>query len=148
VPLPASGSIPKVSSIHCFSDASNGLPRATYAERARSLLKMVGLAGKQGRYPHELSGGEQQRVAIARALFMAPQVVLADEPTGNLDTKNGRRVIDALYSLNAAGQTIVLVTHDRSIADEAPRLVSLLDGRIESDEWQVRRGGATWRAPH
>jgi putative ABC transport system ATP-binding protein len=81
-------------------------------------------------------------------LFMAPQVVLADEPTGNLDTKNGRRVIEALYDLNAAGQTIVLVTHDRSIADEAPRLVSLLDGRIESDERQVRHGGAAWRAAH
>jgi putative ABC transport system ATP-binding protein len=121
--------------------------RAQY-DRAISLLDQFGLAGMAKRVPAELSGGEQQRVAIARALFMAPQVVLADEPTGNLDTVNGRRVIDALYSLNAAGQTIVLVTHDRSIADEAPRLVSLLDGRIESDEWQVRRGGATWRAPH
>jgi ABC-type lipoprotein export system ATPase subunit len=121
--------------------------RAQY-DRAISLLDQFGLAGMAKRVPAELSGGEQQRVAIARALFMAPQVVLADEPTGNLDTKNGRRVIDALYSLNAAGQTIVLVTHDRSIADEAPRLVSLLDGRIESDEWQVRRGGAAWRAPH
>jgi ABC-type lipoprotein export system ATPase subunit len=121
--------------------------RAQY-DRALSLLDQFGLAGMAKRVPAELSGGEQQRVAIARALFMAPQVVLADEPTGNLDTKNGRRVIDALYSLNAAGQTIVLVTHDRSIADEAPRLVSLLDGRIESDERQVRHGGAAWRAPH
>jgi ABC-type lipoprotein export system ATPase subunit len=121
--------------------------RAQY-DRAISLLDQFGLAGMAKRVPAELSGGEQQRVAIARALFMAPQVVLADEPTGNLDTMNGRRVIDALYSLNAAGQTIVLVTHDRSIADEAPRLVSLLDGRIESDERQVTHGGATWRAPH
>jgi len=121
--------------------------RAQY-DRAISLLDQFGLAGMAKRVPAELSGGEQQRVAIARALFMAPQVVLADEPTGNLDTKNGRRVIEALYDLNAAGQTIVLVTHDRSIADEAPRLVSLLDGRIESDERQVRHGGAAWRAPH
>jgi putative ABC transport system ATP-binding protein len=120
----------------------------TQYDRAISLLDQFGLAGMAKRVPAELSGGEQQRVAIARALFMAPQVVLADEPTGNLDTKNGRRVIDALYNLNAAGQTIVLVTHDRSIADEAPRLVSLLDGRIESDERQVRHGGAAWRAPH
>jgi putative ABC transport system ATP-binding protein len=120
--------------------------RAQY-DRAISLLDQFGLAGMAKRVPAELSGGEQQRVAIARALFMAPQVVLADEPTGNLDTKNGRRVIEALYDLNAAGQTIVLVTHDRSIADEAPRLVSLLDGRIESDERQVRHGAA-WRAPH
>src|ERR1700753_2985305 len=117
-------------------------------DRAVSLLDQFGLAGMANRGPAELSGGEQQRVAIARALFMAPQVVLADEPTGNLDTKNGRRVMDALYALNAAGQTIVMVTHDRSIADEAPRLVSLLDGRIESDERQVRHGGPAWRAPH
>jgi len=121
--------------------------RAQY-DRAISLLDQFGLAGMAKRVPAELSGGEQQRVAIARALFMAPQVVLADEPTGNLDTKNGRRVIEALYNLNAAGQTIVLVTHDRSIADEAPRLVSLLDGRIESDERQVRHSGAAWRAAH
>ncbi|WP_231997354.1 ABC transporter ATP-binding protein [Mycobacterium sp. 1245111.1] len=117
-------------------------------DRAIALLEQFGLGGMAKRVPAELSGGEQQRVAIARALFMAPQVVLADEPTGNLDTKNGRRVIEALYNLNAAGQTIVLVTHDRSIADEAPRLVSLLDGGIESDKRQVRRGGAAWRAPH
>jgi putative ABC transport system ATP-binding protein len=121
--------------------------RAQY-DRAIALLDQFGLAGMAKRVPAELSGGEQQRVAIARALFMAPQVVLADEPTGNLDTKNGRIVIEALYNLNAAGQTIVLVTHDRSIADEAPRLISLLDGRIESDERQVRHGGAAWRALH
>jgi putative ABC transport system ATP-binding protein len=117
-------------------------------DRAIALLEQFGLAGMAKRVPAELSGGEQQRVAIARALFMAPQVVLADEPTGNLDTKNGRRVIEALYNLNAAGQTIVMVTHDRSIADEAPRLVSLLDGRIESDARQARQHGAAWRAPH
>ncbi len=117
-------------------------------DRAVALLDQFGLAGMAERVPAELSGGEQQRVAIARALFMTPQVVLADEPTGNLDTKNGRRVIDALYALNAAGQTIVMVTHDRSIADEAPRLVSLLDGRIESDTRQARPHGAAWRAAH
>jgi putative ABC transport system ATP-binding protein len=117
-------------------------------DRAIALLEQFGLAGMAKRVPAELSGGEQQRVAIARALFMAPQVVLADEPTGNLDTKNGRRVIEALYDLNAAGQTIVMVTHDRSIADEAPRLVSLLDGRIESDARQARHHGTAWRVPH
>ena len=117
-------------------------------DRAVALLDQFGMAGMANRVPAELSGGEQQRVAIARALFMAPQVVLADEPTGNLDTKNGRRVMDALYALNAAGQTIVMVTHDRSIADHAPRLVSLLDGRIESDAQQARHNGAAWRAPH
>jgi len=106
--------------------------RAQY-DRAIALLDQFGVASLAKRVPAELSGGEQQRVAIARALFMKPDVILADEPTGNLDTKNGRKVIDALYSLNSAGQTIVLVTHDRSIAEEAPRLISLLDGRIETD---------------
>jgi putative ABC transport system ATP-binding protein len=108
-------------------------------DRAIALLDQFGLAAMAKRVPAELSGGEQQRVAIARALFMTPDVILADEPTGNLDTKNGRKVIDALSSLNSSGQTIVLVTHDRSIADEAPRLISLLDGRIETDRVQFRR---------
>jgi putative ABC transport system ATP-binding protein len=120
--------------------------RAQY-DRAITLLDQFGLAALAKRVPAELSGGEQQRVAIARALFMRPSVILADEPTGNLDTTNGRKVIDALYSLNSAGQTIVLVTHDRSIADEAPRLVSLLDGRIETDSGPVQvSSNAAWRA--
>jgi putative ABC transport system ATP-binding protein len=120
--------------------------RAQY-DRAITLLDHFGLAAFAKRVPAELSGGEQQRVAIARALFMRPDVILADEPTGNLDTTNGRKVIDALYSLNSAGQTIVLVTHDRSIADEAPRLVSLLDGRIETDSGPVQvSSNAAWRA--
>ena len=120
--------------------------RAQY-DRAIALLDQFGLAALARRVPAELSGGEQQRVAIARALFMRPAVILADEPTGNLDTTNGRKVIDALYSLNSAGQTIVLVTHDRSIADEAPRLVSLLDGRIETDSGPIQaRSGVAWRA--
>lgn len=106
--------------------------RAQY-DRAVELLEEFGLAGKANRVPAELSGGEQQRVAIARALFMRPDVILADEPTGNLDTTNGRIVLDALERLNAAGQTIVMVTHDLSIAAEAPRLIAFRDGRIESD---------------
>ena len=124
-------------------------PVAPQYDRAIALLDQFGLAALAKRVPAELSGGEQQRVAIARALFMTPDVVLADEPTGNLDTKNGRRVIDTLYHLNAAGQTIVLVTHDRSIADEAPRLVSLLDGRIETDTGAFQASGnVAWRAGH
>jgi putative ABC transport system ATP-binding protein len=120
--------------------------RAQY-NRAIALLDQFGLAALAKRVPAELSGGEQQRVAIARALFMRPAVILADEPTGNLDTTNGRKVIDALYNLNSAGQTIVLVTHDRSIADEAPRLVSLLDGRIEADSGPILVSShVTWRA--
>ena len=117
--------------------------------RAMALLDQFGLAAFAKRVPAELSGGEQQRVAIARALFMAPDVILADEPTGNLDTTNGRNVIDALYQLNSAGQTIVLVTHDRSIANEAPRLVSLLDGRIETDTGPIQPSrNVAWRAGH
>jgi putative ABC transport system ATP-binding protein len=120
--------------------------RAQY-DRAITLLDQFGLASLAKRVPAELSGGEQQRVAIARALFMTPDVILADEPTGNLDTKNGRKVIDALYSLNSSGQTIVLVTHDRSIANDAPRLISLLDGRIESDSGRIQASSnIRWRA--
>lgn len=116
---------------------------------AMSLLDQVGLAAKSKRVPSELSGGEQQRVAVARALFMKPDVILADEPTGNLDTLNGHRVIDALYNLNAAGQTIVLVTHDRKIADDAPRLVSLLDGEIETDSGMIHApNNVSWLAGH
>jgi putative ABC transport system ATP-binding protein len=111
-------------------------------DRALGLLDQFGVAGLANRMPAELSGGEQQRVAIARALFMTPDVILADEPTGNLDTENGRKVIDALESLNSSGQTIVLVTHDQSIAAKAPRLISLLDGRIESDSSEIQ---ARWR---
>ncbi|MEB3069797.1 ABC transporter ATP-binding protein [[Mycobacterium] vasticus] len=116
---------------------------------AMSLLDQVGLAAKSKRTPSELSGGEQQRVAVARALFMKPDVILADEPTGNLDTNNGQRVMDALYNLNAAGQTIVLVTHDRKIADDAPRLVSLLDGEIETDSGMAHTpNNVSWLAEH
>ena len=113
--------------------------------RAMTLLDQFGVVGLANRVPAELSGGEQQRVAIARALFMTPDVILADEPTGNLDTKNGRKVIDALERLNSSGQTIVLVTHDRSIADEAPRLISLLDGRIDADSRKMQANGTRWR---
>jgi putative ABC transport system ATP-binding protein len=107
-------------------------------DRAIDLLGQFGLADKAKRVPSELSGGEQQRVAIARALFMKPEVILADEPTGNLDTKNGRKVIETLENLNREGQTIVLVTHDLSIAQDAPRVISFRDGHIESD---TRRAG-------
>jgi len=124
-----------------------GEPGYGQYDRVIRLLDQFGLAGLAKRVPAELSGGEQQRVAIARALFMTPDVILADEPTGNLDTANGRKVIDVLYRLNSAGQTIVLVTHDRSIANEAPRLISLLDGRVETDTGPTQaRSNVVWRA--
>jgi putative ABC transport system ATP-binding protein len=106
--------------------------------RAMELLEQFGLAEKAKRVPAELSGGEQQRVAIARALFMAPDVILADEPTGNLDTRNGRNVIDAFEKLNSEGQTIVMVTHDLSIAEKAQRVIAFRDGRMESDSGATR----------
>jgi len=116
---------------------------------AAESLTRVGLGDRLDHQPSELSGGQQQRVAIARALVTQPTLLLADEPTGNLDTVNGHRVIDALYNLNAAGQTIVLVTHDRKIADDAPRLVSLLDGEIETDSGMVHTpDNVTWLAEH
>ena len=118
--------------------------RAQY-DRAIALLDQFGVAALAKRVPAEMSGGEQQRVAIARALFRTPDVVLADEPTGNLDTENGRKVIEALESLNSLGQTIVLVTHDQSIAGDAPRLISLLDGRVETDSGPTQPMTSPWQ---
>ncbi len=100
-------------------------------DRARMLLKRVGLEDRIRHRPNELSGGERQRVAIARALINEPAVLLADEPTGNLDGKTGRAIFNLLKELNEAGQTIVMVTHDRELARESDRCVHLVDGRIE-----------------
>jgi putative ABC transport system ATP-binding protein len=98
---------------------------------ARRLLDEVGLAGRTGHYPAQLSGGEQQRVAIARAVALAPPVLLADEPTGNLDSSTGEQIIDVLLALNRQrGSTLVLVTHDRALAARAGRAITLRDGRL------------------
>jgi putative ABC transport system ATP-binding protein len=102
--------------------------------RARSLLDTVGLSARRDHYPVQLSGGEQQRVALARAFMRRPPLLLADEPTGNLDTKNGQQVLDLLLSLNRQeGATLVLVTHDHDLAACATRILTMRDGRIESD---------------
>ena len=110
-------------------DTSGGL------SRARSLLASVGLGDRLDHYPVQLSGGEQQRVAIARAFVINPPIILADEPTGNLDTTNGTAVLDLLRNLNrAAGTTIVLVTHDPVLTNYADRRIILRDGLIVSDD--------------
>ncbi len=108
-------------------------------KRAAELLAAVGLQDRQSHYPVQLSGGEQQRVAVARAFACRPPILLADEPTGNLDSATGRQVIDLLLALNRDhGSTLVLVTHDPDLASCAERIVSLRDGRIESDELRER----------
>lgn len=107
----------------------NGLPRA------RDLLSSVGLADRMDHYPVQLSGGEQQRVALARAFILRPPIVLADEPTGNLDTTNGAHVLELLLNLNRIeGTTLVLVTHDPVLASYANRRITLRDGLIIADE--------------
>ena len=129
----------------------NLLPRATilenvvlpgiYAGRsskerestATSILEKIGLSDHINKRPNQLSGGQQQRVAIARALMNNPDLILADEPTGNLDTKSGQKVINLLKTLHKQGKTIVLITHEKDIARETDRIINLTDGRIDPD---------------
>jgi len=111
--------------------------------KADALLRAVGLEARGHHYPAQLSGGEQQRVAVARAFANRPAILLADEPTGNLDTATGQQVIDLLIRLNRDhGSTLVLVTHDQALAAYADRVVRLLDGRIASDELRSPAFGA------
>lgn len=114
-----------------------GVSNKERRERAIEALKTVGLLNRMNHTPMELSGGQQQRVAIARALVTNPPVILADEPTGNLDSHTGAEVLEMIKELNVRGNTVVLITHDPNVARQAKRVVHIIDGRIDSD-----KGGA------
>ena len=110
-----------------------GMGRRERERRAKSVLKLVELEDRMTHRPNELSGGQRQRVAIARALVNSPALVLADEPTGNLDSRTGDEIIALFEVLHAAGNTVLLVTHEASVAEHADRVVQIRDGRIEKD---------------
>ncbi len=115
-----------------------GVPRRERRERALAVLERIGLAHRASHLPNALSGGERQRVAIARALVNDPTLVLADEPTGNLDSETGAEVISLLRRIHDEGNTVVVVTHDPAVGAQADRRLELHDGRIESDATQPR----------
>jgi putative ABC transport system ATP-binding protein len=121
-----------------------GVARAERRARAAEALERVGLGDRMKHRPNELSGGQRQRAAIARALVHNPSILLADEPTGNLDTKTGDSIMEMLDGLHSTGQTIILVTHEEYIAGHAQRTIRLRDGRVESD---LRGNGADAGAP-
>lgn len=116
-----------------------GVPRFERRERAFGALEKVGLADRVDHKPNELSGGQRQRVAIARALVTEPSIILADEPTGNLDTKTGEDIMVLFDELHKQGNTIILVTHEEYIAEHAERIIRLRDGFIEKDEKVAQR---------
>ncbi|HEX5461023.1 MAG TPA: ABC transporter ATP-binding protein [Steroidobacteraceae bacterium] len=109
-----------------------GMTRGEREDRAGTVLKLVGLEKRLSHYPHQLSGGQQQRVAVARALVGEPDIILADEPTGNLDSQSAEAVMDLFTKLNAGGTTLCMVTHNAELASRAQRQMSMLDGQIQS----------------
>jgi putative ABC transport system ATP-binding protein len=119
-----------------------GVPRHERRDRAVAALTRVGLADRTENRPGELSGGQQQRVAVARALVTEPAMILADEPTGNLDSRSTADVLDLLDELHAAGRTIVLITHEKDVAERAGRNLVISDGQITSDRPTARAGAS------
>jgi len=111
-----------------------GAKKKDREEKARRALERVEMKARMDHRPPELSGGERQRVAIARALVNEPSLLLADEPTGNLDSKTGQEILKLFHKIHGQGKTIILVTHDRDVADQAQRIIHIRDGRIELDE--------------
>jgi putative ABC transport system ATP-binding protein len=116
------------------------LPAAERRTRVEAVLERFGIAARRNHLPQQLSGGQQQRVAVARALVAAPKLILADEPTGNLDTANGEEVMNLLVKLNEEGTTVIMVTHSRSHAEYGRRIVNMLDGRVLTEHvgWAPR----------
>jgi len=110
-----------------------GVPKKERLELSKEALKKVGLENRMDHKPSEMSGGQQQRVAIARAIAQAPPVILADEPTGNLDSNSSREIMGILRGLHEEGRTVILITHDNDIAAQAKRVIKIMDGKIESD---------------
>jgi putative ABC transport system ATP-binding protein len=111
-----------------------GAPARERLDKSREALKLVGLEDRMHHRPSQLSGGQQQRVAIARALAGNPPILLADEPTGNLDSKSGKEVLETLVELNKKGTTVILITHDMNVASKARRIIQIMDGQISKDE--------------
>ena len=109
------------------------MPKDEALARGRELLARMGLADKEAMVPCDLSGGQQQRVGVARALVVEPDIIFADEPTGNLDSASSREIMEILKSMHRSGETLILITHDNGIAAQAKRVVRIMDGKIESD---------------
>ena len=120
----------------------SGLPKRVRIERAEEALTAVGLQDRMHHKPNELSGGQRQRVAIARALVNRPSILFADEPTGNLDTASGESILALFDQIHQQGNTIIMVTHEREVAEHAGRIVSFRDGQLVKDEW---RNNGTWQ---